>query len=747
MYELIIAEKPAASKKIAEALADGSVKKENFKGVPYYKVKHDGKEIIVGCAVGHLYGLAEKNKKGMKFPVFDIEWKPSYEVEKAHFSKKYFEALKKLSKDAGEFTVACDYDVEGEVIGMNIIRFIAKKKEANRMKFSTLTKNDLVTAYEHKSKHLDWQQGFAGETRHMLDWYYGINTSRALTSAFKSQSYFKIMSTGRVQGPALKIIVDREKEIMAFVPKKYWQIFLTAEKNGIIVAVHKEDKFWEKEKAKKVYDKTHKEKTGKITDIKKNEFDVNPPFPFDLTALQIEAYRCFGINPKETLSIGQELYTNGYISYPRTSSQILPKEIGYNNILNQLSKNPIYEKLAKELTKNKALVPNNGKKTDPAHPAIFPTGIKPAKIGERENKIYDLIVKRFLATFGEDARRESMNVDIDVNKEIFVASGTRTIKEGWFHYYMPYVAVKEEEMPKIAKGDSVVVKEIRMEEKETKPRNRYTQASIIKELEKRNLGTKATRAQIVDTLYQRGYVMDQSITPTELGFKLVEVLQKYSPKILDEEMTRHFEIEMDEIREGKKKEKEVLEEAKEVIEEISKKFKSKEEFIGSGLSEAYKISMDRQNTIGKCPACKDGILMMRRGKFGRFIACSKYPDCKTTFKLPSNGLVKNSEKLCEHCNYPMIMIIRRGKRPQEVCINASCPSKEIEKEMMKGVNDKIDKQCPKCKEGKILLRRSMYGSFLGCSNYPKCRYIERINNNKNKYDKKGKDSKSDKKSK
>jgi len=160
--------------------------------------------------------------------------------------------IKKLSKEASSFTVACDYDVEGEVIGLNVIRYACNKKDAARMKFSTLTKPDIIEAYEHKSLHLDWGQAKAGETRHYLDWYNGINFSRALTSSIKSAGSFKIMSTGRVQGPSLKIIVDREKEIRAFKSVPFWQIELLGEiKKGKIEAWHKEDKFWEKEKINK----------------------------------------------------------------------------------------------------------------------------------------------------------------------------------------------------------------------------------------------------------------------------------------------------------------------------------------------------------------------------------------------------------------------------------------------------------------------------------------------------------------
>jgi DNA topoisomerase-1 len=732
MYELIICEKPNAAKKIAEALADGKAIKENMNGVPYYLVTRGKKDIVVACAVGHLYGLAEKEKKGWVFPVFDIEWKPSSETnKKSDFSKKYLAAIKKLAKEANEFTVATDYDQEGSVIGKNIIVFACKKKDANRMKFSTLTKDDLIEAYENKSKHLDWAQAEAGDTRHHLDWINGINYSRALTSSIKAAGSFKLMSTGRVQGPALKIIVDREKEIKAFKPVPFWQIELQGNVNrGDIIAWHKEDKFWDKEKANKVMKKVKNEKKAVVDKTEKKQFNQAPPLPFDLTSLQIEAYRCHKISPKETLEIGQELYTSGVISYPRTSSQQLPNKIGFKKILTQLGKQKEYSELTKKLLTKKSLMPNNGKKTDPAHPAIYPTGSVPDLSDEREQRIYDLIVKRFMATFSDAALRETMTIDINCKDEIFIAKGTRTIEKGWHVFYQPYVKIEEEELPKVNKDDVVDVKKIKLHSKETTPPKRYTPASIIKELEKKNLGTKATRASIVDTLFQRGYVDGKAIEATNLGIKTVETLEKHVPKIVDEELTRHFEEEMEQIMENKKTSEEVLGEAKKKITEIMSDFKKHEKEIGKELLSANIETRDELSHLGKCPNCEKGDLHMRHGKYGNFVACNQYPKCKTTFSLPSNALIKPAKKICETCKYPLVIAIKKGKRPQDFCLNKKCPSKHVEgaagKEAKAIAKGKIEKECPECKEGKIVLRGSIYGKFFGCSRYPKCKYIQKL---------------------
>jgi DNA topoisomerase-1 len=730
-YELIITEKPNAAKMIAAALANGKAIKENNQGVPFYKITHGDKDIIVGCAVGHLYTVAEK-KKSFNYPVFDLEWKQADEMDKKSFQKKYIATLKKLAKDAKEFTVATDYDIEGEVIGLNCVRFICKQKDAHRMKFSTLTKEDLIDAYEKKSQTLDWGQAKAGETRHFMDWMYGINLSRALTHAIKSQGMFKIMSSGRVQGPALKLVVDKEKEIKAFIPQKYWQIELKGhfEKHSQTHSsfFHEKDKFHSEDEVLGIVKKV-KGKNGTVKKIQTSQFVQKAPAPFDLTTLQTEAYRLFGISPKNTLEIAQELYTAGYISYPRTSSQKLPKELGYKKIMNGLAKNTAYTKLVSAITQGE-LKPAEGKKTDPAHPAIYPTGIQP-KIKDRQHKIYDLIVKRFLACFAKDAKRETVAIYLDVQSESFVTRGTRTVFQGWHEFYHPYVHLEEEQLPAVKEQDVFINKETIKHDKETQPPKRFTPASIIRELEKQNLGTKATRASIIEALYNRNYVKNESIEATEHGIQTVDTLGKYCPEILDPKLTRHFELEMDKIRSNKMQSDAVLTESKNTLTKILEKFKKNEESIGKELHSSHRQSLETQSYIGKCPSCDEGSLKIMYSKKikKKFIACDKYPDCKTIMNLPSFGIVKATEKKCEICNYPIIRILA-GRKTRETCLNTECSSKKTQDpEMRKHIEafeaGSIKKVCPKCGKD-LILRKSVYGQFFGCSGFPKCRHIERI---------------------
>lgn len=716
-YELIITEKPSAAQRIAAALADGKPVQKRHQGVPYYEIAHKKRDIIVAPAAGHLYGVGEQGgKRTYDYPIMEMEWRPNADLSKdAAHSRKYIAALSKLAKDAEEFTVATDYDIEGETIGLNIIRFIAKQKDANRMKFSTLTKPDLIAAYEQKEPSLDWGQANAGETRHLLDWLYGINLSRALTQSVKAAGSFKVLSIGRVQGPSLKLIVDKEREIQAFTPEDYWQIELQSATKPAFAALHATEKFSKEADAVAAHERCKNARTADVTKTERREQRQMPPAPFDLGTLQTEAYRCFKIKPKQTLEIAQQLYSNGHISYPRTSSQKLPAKLGYRKLLEAIGKQDAYAALATELLAGNPK-PNEGKKSDPAHPAIYPTGTQPGQLGQRDAKVYDLIVKRFLATFAEAATREHLRVELDANGEPFIAKGARTTRPGWHRFYAPYVSVKDEELPPLP--EAVPVKQIELLKKQTQPPKRFTQSSLITELEKRNLGTKATRADVIEALYNRHYAKgENAIEATQLGMRTLDTLARHSPEIVDEQLTRHFEEELEEIRSEKKQGALVLEEARSALTPLLARFRKEEKSVGGELIDAHRDEQDAQSVVGPCTKC-DGTLRIKYSKKNkrRFIGCDHYPDCDQTFPLPQKGTFKAAEKSCPTCSTPMLTIWN-GKRRSEVCINPDCAEKRV--------HESETKPCPKC-GASLRQRKSVYGAFWGCEKYPKCKYTENI---------------------
>ena len=665
-YELVITEKPQAAMKIAEAL--GNAVKRNFQTVPYYEVNRDGKSIVVACAVGHLFTLKQI---AMGFPAFEIKWVPNFLVKKGDFTKKYYDAIASLVKGAGSITVATDYDVEGEVIGLNIVRFICGQNDASRMKFSTLTDKELNEAYEEKSPSINWGQAIAGETRHYLDWFYGINLSRALMNAIKSTGAFRIMSIGRIQGPALKLIVDKEKQIQNFKSEKYWQIFIKVKNSMNSVQMelkHNKDIFNEKELSRF---ENLMGRTG-IAKTEKREQLLPPNPPFDLTALQTEAYRIYGLNPSKTLQIAQSLYLAGIISYPRTSSQKLPDSIAYGEILKSLARKYNVEDLIKRQK------PVEGKKSDPAHPSIYPTGQNPQGISEEEKKIYELVVKRFLSLFCEDAIIDKKTVSLEIDKLKFSESGSSTRRKAWLEIYP--IKMIEKEIPDL--NGEVAIINVRNEEKETQPPKRYTPASMISELEKRNLGTKATRANIIETLYQRNYAQGKSIEATPLGISLIETLEKNSPIIIDEKLTRDLEKEMEKITEAKsdfiQKEERVIDKAKDAIRKIVEIFNEKNIEIGKELLKAnvdMREKMKEENALNVCPLCNKGNLSITYSKKNRrfFIACNAYPNCKNTYSLPPNSLMKKAGKNCEECGFAMVTSFRKGRKPWTFCFNRECP--------------------------------------------------------------------------
>jgi DNA topoisomerase I len=676
-YELIITEKPQAANKIANALGK-AIQKDNNK-IPYYEVKRNQKEIRVVCAVGHLFTL-KQNSKGYSVPIFDISWTPNYLARKKDFTKRYYDTILKMAKNAGSVTVATDFDIEGEVIGLNIIRYICNQKDANRMKFSTLTTDELNNSYENKLKTLEWGQAIAGETRHYLDWFYGINLSRALMNAIKSTGRFRIMSAGRVQGPALNLIVKKEKQIQNFKSEPYWQIFIKVDDNkNKLELKHNKDLFDKKdlEKFKDLNGKTAIAET-----IKKQE-SLPPNPPFNLTTLQTEAYKFHGITPSKTLRAAQSLYLNSLISYPRTSSQKLPEAIGYKPILKKLAKKYKVEHLMKKQK------PIEGKKSDPAHPSIYPTGNSQILSGDEE-KIYNLILKRFLSLFCENALIDNKRVSAEIDKLKFNARGSQITKKAWLEIYPS--KMKENEIPDF--NGEVKIIDSKIEEKQTQPPKRYSPASIISELEKRNLGTKATRSSILETLYDRGYVKEKSIQATPVGISLIDTLEKHSPIIIDDKLTRQFEQKMNSIVEAKKgfkeKQEKIIEDAKKTITKISKDFEKNQEKIGEELIEAtdsFRKQQKKENTIIQCPKCKKGNLAITYSKKTRrhFIACDAYPDCKNTFSLPPNGIIKKTDKLCEECGFPMLTRLSKGKRPWNFCFNPVC---ETNKERIEEYNKK-----------------------------------------------------------
>ena len=681
-YTLVITEKPDAAQRIALALDRMErPRKLSDNGVPYYVAKRNGREIVIVPALGHLYTIAADRKRRDEYPVFSFKWVPRYVADrKAARIRGWLHTITTLAKKAGAFVDACDFDVEGCVIGYCILKYAcaSKEHESKRMKFSTLTKQELEKAYAEPLPHLDFGLIEAGLTRHEVDWLYGINLSRALTVPTRKRSgKYAMLSTGRVQGPTLKFLVAREEAIRSFVPTPYWKIIAQVEVDGRAFEARYVKERIENRKEAETIAYSCKDKKGQIEEIVIRRLKHQPPFPFDLGTLQNEAYSLFGYSPRRTLSVAQQLYLDALISYPRTESQRLPSTIDYSTILKNLGKAEQYSELASDILLKQTLKPKEGYKEDQAHPAIYPTGNLPRLALEpSKRKVWDLIVRRFLAVFGEPSTKQNMEVYVKINSHSFHFRGRRILVHGWTRYYEPYVKFDEVLLPPMKKGQIVNVKKIILEHLFTEQPRRYNPSSLLKDMEEARIGTKATRADIIQTLYDRRYVEGERMTVTSLGFEVFDVIEKHCAEVISTALTRELEERMNRIRENKEKREDVLTDVIGMLRPSLAAFKEEEKVIGQQLNDALERSKLERRIIDTCPVCKTGKLIInysrKTGK--RFVGCTGYFKglCKACFALPQRGTVESTGKNCPACGWPTVKVCLK-RRPWVLCFNPECP--------------------------------------------------------------------------
>ncbi len=588
---LVITEKPSSARRIAQALdEEGRPASLREGSVQYHVARREGDELLVVSALGHLYALTQVGR-GWTYPVYEMKWVPASQVNRTNPRiKAHIKTISTLSRGVDRFVSACDYDQEGSLIAYNTLRYAVGERSlarSRRMLYSTLTSTDLVKAWETMEPTLDYPVIAAGKTRHEADWLFGINLSRALTLAVREASGAKMtLSIGRVQGPTLSFVKERETGIRGFVPIPYWKVYAETVISGETYPLEYEKKRLEREVNARELSSECRGRNGKVVEVERRSERLLPPPPFNLGDLQREAYRVFKLSPTATLRAAEKLYLGTYISYPRTSSQRLPPALDLRGILEKLSKHPAYAKHAEELMSRSRLKPRQGKKDDPAHPAIHPTGTKPRRLQENEAKTYDLIVKRFLSCLGRPAIREKIDAEVDVNGHSFYLRGSKTTKKGWLDIYAPYVEDKEVTLPELEVDMVIPVTKLSTQRSYTKPPQRFNPSSLLRHMENHEIGTKATRTNIIDTLYRRGYIAGRSIAITDLGLRIVETLEEYCPSILSVEMTRGLEASLEKIQVGKENPETVIEDVKEALKPILSQFKDKEGEIGAAIAEA-----------------------------------------------------------------------------------------------------------------------------------------------------------------
>ncbi|PQV43406.1 DNA topoisomerase I [Methanohalophilus euhalobius] len=658
---LIIAEKQIAARRIASILSPKKPQKKRISGIDSYEFGNNEKTIVIGLS-GHIVQL--------DFPPAYNNWQKveAKELVDAELiitptHAKIVSALKKLGKKATKVTIATDYDREGELIGveaLNIVKGVNENIEYERAVYSAITPAAIKEAFENTTK-IDFNLADAGHSRQVIDLVWGASLTRFISLASRRLGK-QFLSVGRVQSPTLALIVDREKEREVFVPAPYWEIYVDLVKNGENFKIrHKKTRFWEKEEADRVFGVIGDE--ALVSSLETSTKEDKTPMPFNTTEF-IRAANSIGFTPANAMRIAESLYTNGYISYPRTDNTVYPSTIDLREQIEMFSKGHFSE-YAKKLLAKKELKPTKGKKETTDHPPIFPASVaKKSQLKEDEWKVYELVVRRFFATFAENAEWETMKVSFDINEEEFRANGSRLVKPGWRWYY-PYNAPEDRLFPALEEGEILPVNDKEMLDKETNPPGRYGQGRLIKMMEDMALGTKATRHEIISKLYSRAYVHGNPLQPTQTAYAVVEGLENYAPTITRPDMTSTLEEDMDRIAEGNISEEKVLQQSRDMLKDVFKELEENREKISESLREGLR----KDKIIGKCPDCGCDLIVRRSRRGSRFIGCEGYPDCTFSLPLPKSGHILVTDKTCDKHSLYHIKVKGQKKRAWDL----GCP--------------------------------------------------------------------------
>jgi DNA topoisomerase-1 len=667
--KLVISEKNIAARRIAYILSGGKLKTTRLGNTPVYEFTKDGETWKVIGLRGHIINLdfPDGFNQWNKIPPSElIEIKPCKKVSEKNIAA----SLKSLVDKNPFLIVATDYDREGELIGVEVINLIKEyNKDINqikRAKFSALTNYEINSAFD-KLVEVDYNLSNAGESRQIIDLIWGAVLTRFISLA-SNRLGKEFLSIGRVQSPTLALLVDREKEIRSFEPKTFWKIIATLKKEKTFDAIHFKDQFWDEREVKEIFEKIKNSKEATIKKVDKKIQKEFPPSPFNTTTF-LESASILGFSAANAMKIAEELYMSGLISYPRTDNTVYPSSLNIRDILQKLS-NSQFSKEALEVINNGRAYPTRGKKQATDHPPIHPVGVPTSrKLTYEHQRIYELVCRRFLATLAKDAISETVDVSIDISEEEFKANGYRLIEANWKDIYT-YYKEKRKPLPELIEGEKVEVTKITLKEDKTKPPQRYTQGSLIGKMEQLSLGTKSTRHEIINKLYQRKYITFTPLAPTPTAIAVVESLGDCD--VVKPKMTATLEKDMDLISEGKKTLDETVNESRQMLTTVMKTLEKDKEKIGTNIKNAQ---MEQEN-IGKCPKCEKPMIIRTSKKKKRFVGCTGFPNCKNTYSLPQYGGIYATGQLCSECNAPIVKVKSKGKRAWELCLNSLCTAKK-----------------------------------------------------------------------
>ena len=703
MKKLIITEKANAARRISTILSDGKSHSSTTGGVTVISFESGGDDYDVVSLRGHIIELdypKEYNDWSSTSPV-DLVYAPQVKTVRV---KSILGMIRDLASKADEIIIATDYDREGELIGMETVREAgADMSIVKRAKFSALTKGEVENAFDNLTEP-DKKLADAAEARQIIDLAWGAVLTR-LISLSSGQVGKNFMSVGRVQSPTLKLLVDRHEEIESFVPKPYWEII---GKFGILAfkGSHASNPFWDKDEAEAILDVISEHKEGTVVSYEVSPKEEYRPAPFDTTMMQVEANK-IGIPPTTAMKLAEDLYTGGYISYPRTENTEYPRTLNLRSVLEKL-KDGDFKSEAEEILAQEKIIPSKGKRRTTDHPPIYPTaGASADKMKGDKWKLYELIVRRFLATVAPNAEAEVTECNIDVGGEIFESEGYVLKKKGWKKYYGKYLKANDSRLPPLSVGDKVDIRSMTVVESETKPPYRYNQGSLIQEMDRLQLGTKSTRHDIIGKLYSRNYVQGNYMIPTPSGIALTKALENHGGGITEPDMTAKLEADMLSISEGERTLDSVVIESQDMLHDVAVKISEDSDEIGSEI----KAALHSQQHIGICPTCGNN-MTIKRSKNGNFIGCDGYPDCKRAYPVPRGALIQTVETTCPVCGLPQLRIIRKGNPPMVQCIDPKCPSNTEKNDLG---------PCPTCGAGRMRILYSKAGKrFAGCSEWPNC---------------------------
>lgn len=703
MKKLVISEKSNAAARIATILSSGNKRSTRDRGVQVFSFEREGDEWYVVGLRGHVIELDYPSEMNNweRTPAKQLVYAAPVKSVRAH---NIINVLKELVRDADLVIIATDFDREGELIGMETVDMLdVDSAKIKRARFSALTKVEIERAFGELTKP-DERLAESAECRQIIDLAWGATLTRFISLA-SGQVGSNFLSVGRVQSPTLSLIVDRHNEIATFAPRPYWNVEARFKKDIEFVGRHVRNPFWEEAEAKRALSGCEGIGQGVVKEYQVENRDEYPPPPFNTTMMLAEAVK-IGMSASLAMKVAEDLYTAGYISYPRTDNTVYPRSLGLRTILEKL-RGSDFKAEAEELLAQDSIRPSRGRVETTDHPPIYPTEAATKKELKGEKwRLYELVVRRFLATVAPSCKAEHRYSKLAIKDEVFEAKGYKVLSPGWRRYY-PYFRVSETDLPMLQVGGLVDVLGLNMERLETLPPRRYTQGTLIQEMERLGLGTKSTRHEIVQKLYDRKYVVGNDLIPTESGVAVAMSLEKHARTITESKMTAHLEKDMEDIANGHNLLPEVVKESQDMLSDIIDVMETHREQIGNEIRSA----LMEQSYIGKCPDCQ-GELRVKRSRKGEFISCSNYPDCRRAFPKPRGAKLEATEEVCETCRSPVVRLIRRGSPPQKHCINPDCESNKQATSVG---------TCPECGANLRLLFSRAGKRFLGCSGYPACK--------------------------